>query len=119
MKLTKYEHACMLLEVAGSRVIVDPGEFSMPLGDVGDVVAVVITHEHGDHWTTEQLARILERNPEAAVFGPAGVVKAAADYEITESHDGLEVELGDFTLKFFGDKHAVIHSSIPVIDNVG
>ncbi len=29
------------------------------------------------------------------------------------------MEVGAFTLRFFGGTHAVIHSSIPTIDNVG
>lgn len=119
MKLTKYEHSCLLLEIADERLIIDPGVFSMPLGDIGGVVAVVITHEHADHWTPEQLDRIIERNPEAQVFGPAGVVAAAEGYTITTTHDGDAVEVGPFSLRFFGEKHAVIHESIPIIDNVG
>jgi len=119
MKLTKYEHAEMVLEVAEQRLIIDPGSFSMPLGDVGDVVAIVITHEHGDHWTPEQLDRIIERNPEAAIYGPPGVVAAAAGYDVIAVKDGDVIETGPFTLAFYGSTHAVIHSSIPVIDNVG
>lgn len=119
MRLTKYEHSEMVLEVAEKRVIIDPGSFSLPLGDIGDVVAVVITHEHGDHWTPEQLDRIIERNPEAAIYGTPGVVAAAAAYDVTAVKDGDVIEAGPFTLAFFGEKHAVIHSSIPVIDNVG
>jgi len=119
MRLTKYEHAEMVLEVADQRIIIDPGSFSLPLGDVGDVVAVVITHEHADHWTPEQLDRIIERNPEAAIYGPPGVVAAAAGYDVTSVKDGDVIEAGPFTLAFYGEKHAVIHSSIPVIDNVG
>jgi L-ascorbate metabolism protein UlaG (beta-lactamase superfamily) len=119
MKLTKYEHACMIIEVTGERLIIDPGVFTMPLGDIGDVVAVVITHEHADHWTPEQLERIIERNPAVTVFGPAGVVAAASDFAITETHDGDRVEIGPFSLQFFGKDHAVIHESIPMIDNVG
>jgi len=38
---------------------------------------------------------------------------------VTTVKDGDEVDAGPFNLKFFGEKHAVIHSSIPVIDNVG
>jgi len=119
MKLTKYEHACLVLEISGDKLIIDPGAFTMPLGDIGDVIAVVITHEHPDHWTPEQLGRILARNPDAKIYGPAGVKLAAADFEIIESHDGDSVEVGPFTLDFYGERHAVIHSSIPVIDNVG
>jgi L-ascorbate metabolism protein UlaG (beta-lactamase superfamily) len=119
MKLTKYEHSCMLLEVANERLLIDPGSFAMPLSDISEVVAVVITHEHADHWTPEQLGRILARNPDAQLYGPAGVVAAAADFAVTEVGEGDAVEAGPFTLKFFGSQHAVIHSSIPVIDNVG
>jgi len=119
MKLTKFEHACLILEVADERLIIDPGVFTMPLGDFGEVVAIVVTHEHGDHWTTEQLERIIERNPDVVIYGPAGVAAAAGELPVTVVKDGDEIEVGAFTLKFFGEKHAVIHESIPVIDNVG
>jgi L-ascorbate metabolism protein UlaG (beta-lactamase superfamily) len=119
MKLTKFEHACLIVEVADSRLIIDPGVFTMPLGEFGNVVAVVVTHEHGDHWTEEQLSRIVERNPDVVIYGPAGVVAAAAGHTVVEVQEGDEVEAGPFSLKFAGKKHAVIHESIPVIDNVG
>ena len=119
MKLTKFEHACLILEVADERLIIDPGTFTMPLGEFGDVVAVVVTHEHGDHWTPEQLQRIVERNPDVVIYGPAGVVAAAGEIAVTAVKDGDVIEVGAFTLRFFGEKHAVIHESIPVIDNVG
>ena len=119
MKLTKFEHACLILEVANERLIIDPGVFTMPLGDLGEVVAVVVTHEHGDHWTPEQLQRIIERNPDVVIYGPAGVVAAAGEIAVTAVKDGDVIEVGAFTLRFFGEKHAVIHESIPVIDNVG
>lgn len=109
----------MILEVAEQRLIIDPGMFTMPLGEFGDVSAVVITHEHSDHWTPEQLQRIIDRNPDVTIYGPAGVVAAASDFTIMETRHGDAVEVGPFTLRFFGDKHAVIHESIPVIDNVG
>lgn len=119
MKLTKFEHACLIVEVADSRLIIDPGVFTMPLGEFGNVVAVVITHEHGDHWTDEQLSRIVERNPDVTIYGPAGVVAAVTGHPVVEVHDGDVIEAEPFSLKFAGEKHAVIHESIPVIDNVG
>jgi L-ascorbate metabolism protein UlaG (beta-lactamase superfamily) len=119
MKLTKFEHACLLLEITEKRLIIDPGSFTMPLGDFGDVVGVVITHEHGDHWTDDQLQRIIERNPDAQVFGPKGVVASAKDFAITQIHDGDKATVGPFELQFVGAKHAIIHKSVPQIDNVG
>jgi len=119
MKLTKLEHATLILEKANETLVIDPGGFTMPLTDLRHVVAIVITHEHPDHWTPEQLDRIVEMNPDAKIFGPQGVAVAASSYPVTVVHDGDEVTAGAFTLKFFGETHAVIHSSLPTIDNVG
>jgi len=119
MKLTKYEHACLVAQKSGSALVIDPGMFTTPLGDLTGVVAIVITHEHADHWTAQQLTRILEGNKSARIFGPAGVAAAAGDFAIETVAEGDEVVVEPFTLRFFGEKHAVIHSSIPVVDNVG
>ena len=119
MKLTKYEHSCLVLTKGESSVVIDPGTFTMPLSDLTGVVAIVITHEHADHWAPEQLTRLLDRNPEARILGPAGLAAAAMSFTVETVANGDTVEVGPFTLSFFGEKHAVIHSSIPVIDNVG
>ncbi|MBN9240257.1 MAG: MBL fold metallo-hydrolase [Micrococcales bacterium 70-64] len=119
MKLTKFEHSCLVVEKAGSRLVIDPGSFTLPLADLDGVVAIVITHEHADHWTPEHLERILDRNPDARILGPAGVAAAAKDFTVETVAGGDTVEVEPFSLRFFGEKHAVIHSSIPVVDNVG
>lgn len=118
MKVTKYEHATLLVSIGDDNLIIDPGVF-LSLVDFARVLAVVITHEHGDHWSPDQLTRILEKSPDAKIFGPAGVAKAAAEFEIEVVTAGDTVEVGPFMLKFFGEKHAVIHESIPVLDNIG
>ena len=119
MKLTKYEHSCLVIEKSGATLVIDPGSFTTPLTDIDNVVAIVITHEHADHWTPEQLTRLLDRNPAARILGPAGVTAAATDFTVETVKDGDTVEIEPFTLTFAGKKHAVIHSSIPIIDNVG
>jgi L-ascorbate metabolism protein UlaG (beta-lactamase superfamily) len=119
MKLTKYEHACIVIEKGNSRLVIDPGGFTMPLTDLDGVVAIVITHEHADHWTADQLTRILDRNKGARILGPAGVAAAAEGFSVETVAPGDTVSVDPFDLKFFGGKHAVIHSSIPIVDNVG
>lgn len=119
MKVTKHEHSCLIVEQSGSTLVIDPGSFTMPLTDVRGVVAIVVTHEHPDHWTPEQLRRILEFSPDARILGPAGVVAAADDFEVTEVNAGDSLEIEGFTLRFFGGRHAEIHRSIPIVDNVG
>ena len=118
MRITKYEHATLQLGIGDENLVIDPGVFlSHP--DVPAVVAIVITHEHSDHWTAEQVGRILEKNPEARILGPQGVADAAEDIPIEVVAAGDVVDVGPFKLEFFGGRHAVIHESIPVIDNVG
>jgi L-ascorbate metabolism protein UlaG (beta-lactamase superfamily) len=119
MRLTKFEHAALLLEESGKKLFIDPGSFTSPLTDTANTVAVVITHEHADHWTPEQLKRVVEMNADVPIFAPEGVAKAAADFDVTVVHAGDTVEAGPFTLRFFGGRHAVIHESIPVVDNLG
>ena len=119
MRITKYEHACFVASIGDKKLVVDPGSFTVPLPDMNNIVAVVITHEHADHWTPEHLAHIKANSPEAKFFGPAGVAAAASDFEFSVVKDGQKVEVDPFTLEFFGEKHAQIHSSIPLVDNVG
>ena len=119
MRVTKQEHACLILEVSGKLLVVDPGAFTTALVGLNEVVGIVITHEHADHWTDEQLARIIERNPGAPIFAPEGVATAASKFDITVVKDGDTQQVEPFTLRFFGEKHEVIHESVPTVDNVG
>jgi len=119
VRITKYEHATLLVTLGDDNLVIDPGSFLTP-PDFTDVVAIVITHEHADHWTPEQVRRILEKNPDAQVVGPQGVADAVGDaFDVDVVAPGDIVQAGPFELEFFGGQHAVIHSSIPVIDNVG
>ncbi|CAD5994098.1 MBL fold metallo-hydrolase [Agreia sp. COWG] len=119
MRLTKLEHAALIIEQSAKRLFVDPGSFTTAITEAAGAVAVVITHEHPDHWTPEQLGRILDKAPDVRFFAPQGVADAASGFDITVVRDGDEVTVGPFTLRFFGEKHAVIHESLPVVDNVG
>ncbi len=119
MRITKQEHACLILESSGKTLVIDPGVFTTALVGLTEVVAVVITHEHGDHWTADQLTRILKSSPDAKLYGPEGVALAATDFDITIVKSGDTINAVPFSLRFFGEKHAVIHSSIPIVDNVG
>ncbi|MBG6239950.1 L-ascorbate metabolism protein UlaG (beta-lactamase superfamily) [Mycetocola sp. CAN_C7] len=119
MRLTKLEHAALILEENGRKLFIDPGSFTTAITEAAQTVAIVITHEHPDHWTPEQLDRILGKNPDAQIFGPAGVAAAAGTVPVRVVKAGDVVDVGPFTLEFFGEKHAVIHETIPVVDNVG
>jgi L-ascorbate metabolism protein UlaG (beta-lactamase superfamily) len=119
MRITKLEHATLVIDDGGHRLVVDPGSLTTPLVDAHDIDAVVITHEHADHWSPGQLQRIVDVNKDVRIFGPAGVAKAAEGFPVETVSAGDSVTVGPFTLRFFGGQHAVIHRSIPVVDNVG
>ncbi|MCS0500316.1 MBL fold metallo-hydrolase [Protaetiibacter mangrovi] len=121
MNVTKYEHSCLVVSKGSARLVIDPGSFLATLPETSGVVAIVLTHEHADHFSADRVRELLAANPDARVIGPQGVADAASasDIEVEVVHGGDTVEVEPFTLRFFGETHNVIHSSIPVIDNVG
>src|SRR3954447_12031065 len=96
MRVTKHEHAALRIEENGDVLIIDPGSFTTPLDDLANVVALVITHEHPDHWTPAHLDRILTAAPGIPIFAPAGVAASAAAYAITVVAPGDTVSAGEF-----------------------
>lgn len=124
MIVTKREHACLVIEHAGATLVIDPGSFTAAFA-VENLAAIVITHEHGDHVTPEHLDRLLAAAQstgaptEVALLAPAGVAAAHPGYPWQVVSAGDRHTVGPFSLAFSGGQHAVIHRSIPVIDNVG
>lgn len=119
MQITKLEHACLILEEQGQKVVIDPGFYTRPLEGLSAVVAVVITHVHDDHCSEEQIERILKSSPNAKIYGTDEVCKKLTGLDVTSVHHGDFYEHPGFTLEFFGDMHAEIHRSIPLIQNCG
>lgn len=119
MKLTKYEHACFTVEKDGMSLVVDPGAFTTDLVIPDNVAAIIITHAHADHLGGDYIAEITTKNPNACIIGPREVTSQLASYETKTVHGGDSFALEGFDLDFYGDDHAVIHPSIPLVQNVG
>lgn len=118
MILTKREHACLVIEHEGASLVIDPGSFTAPF-DAPGLVGVVVTHEHADHATPEHLDRLLASAEGVELFAPAGVAAAHPGYAWQIVTAGDARAAGPFSLAFSGGRHAVIHPSIPVVDNLG
>jgi L-ascorbate metabolism protein UlaG (beta-lactamase superfamily) len=120
MKITKYEHACLVMEEQGQKLLVDPGIFSTSCTDFNNVTAVIVTHVHPDHLDKEKLTAIQAASPGVNIYTVQDVAKKLkGSIPVTVVTSGSKVEAGLFKLEFFGSQHAVIHESIPVTDNVG
>lgn len=119
MKITKFEHACLVVEERGKRLIIDPSGMTRDMGGVENVVAVVFTHVHFDHFAGEQVASIVARNPGAQFFGTDEVSAASPNVQITAVHTGNVINVEPFSLQFFGEKHALVTGSKPDNQNVG
>jgi L-ascorbate metabolism protein UlaG (beta-lactamase superfamily) len=118
MRITKLEHAALILEEAGHRLVIDPGGLTNPILGLMGVDAVVITHEHADHWTADQLTRLRDANHSVPIYGPAGVAKAAEGFDVQVVSSGDVVEVEPWTIRFLGGNHAQIHPTIPIVDNL-
>lgn len=118
MKLTKYTHACVTLEIDSKMLVIDPGSFSSDFIPPAGIVGIVITHEHGDHLDSELIAACIDKNPDAIIVGPESVTAKIEAFTTKTVVAGDHLTIGAFDLQFFGGEHAEIHRSIPVIPNL-
>lgn len=119
VKLTKYEHACFTVEKNNQVLVVDPGGFTTDFITPENVVGIVVTHEHGDHFDHEQITAIIDKNPDAIIIGHESITSKIDVFETKSVASGDIIDLGEFELEFFGGEHALIHISKPVVANLG
>ena len=119
MNIVKYEHTCFTVEEDHQLLVVDPGAFATDFMAPSGVVAVIITHEHPDHFDADHLAAIFDKNPDAVVFAPETVTSKIEAFATHTVQTGDIIQVGPFTLEFHGGRHATIHASIPPIANLG
>jgi L-ascorbate metabolism protein UlaG (beta-lactamase superfamily) len=96
VRITRYPQSCLVVEVDGSRLLIDPGTLvsaRYAVDDVGDVDAVLFTHRHADHLDPGWARELHDR--EVALFGNADVIEALGGSDpsvpsgaVTEVHAG-------------------------------
>jgi L-ascorbate metabolism protein UlaG (beta-lactamase superfamily) len=121
MRLVHYGHSCLLLEIAGARLLFDPGAFSSGFEDLRDLDAVLITHQHYDHIDAEKLPALLAANPRAELITDPGSAETVEKLELPArtADPGDTLTVGGAAINVLGGQHATIHADIPVVPNVG
>ncbi len=122
MKINKLGHCCLLIETKGKRILTDPGSYTVEShSNLENIDYVLFTHEHQDHYHVESLKLILSKNPQAAVYANSSVSELLEKENIPHakvSHNET-ISLGEVAVIGIGEKHAQMHSSIPLSSNLG
>ncbi|WP_345645233.1 MBL fold metallo-hydrolase [Streptomyces tremellae] len=121
MRFTKRKHACVRREKDGRTLVLDPGGYSEDDAAVG-ADAILVTHEHPDHFDEGRLRAGLGANPAALLWAPRSVTDRAAAAFPGRVHavgHGDAFSAAGFGVRVHGELHAVIHPDIRRIANSG
>lgn len=96
MKVTKFRHACLMVEMPDRTALFDPGAFSAELLEAhqfGYLDDIIITHEHFDHMDVPTIKKLLQQFPKCRVTAPASAAKKLNDEGVgtaAEPWEGIE-----------------------------
>lgn len=120
MNITKFQHACMMLEKSGTSLVIDPGKYTNDFTDFSNIAAILVTHSHPDHIDVDKVQQILAQNPDCVVYSSVDVARSVDGViPVATVAVGQVITVGDFSIKFTGGQHALIHESISRIANLG
>ena len=120
MQLTKHGHACVVLSDDDRRLVVDPGSFTADDAWAG-ASALLITHEHPDHFVPDKVRAALEADPALELWTNSSVAAQLAGLgsRVHVVGPGDTFTAAGFEVSVHGEWHAVIHPDIPRVRNVG
>jgi L-ascorbate metabolism protein UlaG (beta-lactamase superfamily) len=120
VRLTKLGHSCVRLEKDGATLVIDPGAWSGP-GVLDGAQAILVTHEHPDHLDADAVRAALAANPGVGLWADAAVTEQFADFagQVHAVAHGDTFTAAGFDVDVYGQDHARILPSVPVIRNAG
>lgn len=120
MQLTKFGHACVRLEKSGRRLVIDPGGLTDPQAVQG-ASAVLVTHEHFDHFSERTLRAAVAENRELEIWTNGAVAQKLEGLgaRVHTVGEGEVFTAAGFDVRVHGTWHAVVHRDIPRVGNVG
>lgn len=120
MTITKYAHACLVLEKDGKRLLIDPGVFTFTDAfapkDVGPVDGILLTHNHADHFDPGILQQFTALGrTEIFAVPDIGSKLGAIGVAHTDVRDGDSLTIAGFSVKVAHAPHGEM--PMPVPDN--
>lgn len=119
MKITPFKHSCFTVEIDNRVLVIDPGTLSDDFIPTNNIDAVIVTHNHPDHFDPNKLAEIYNKNPKSQLLSLEEITTLMPDHQSTAVTAGDTITVGPFTIEISGERHAEIHPSIPQIANFG
>lgn len=124
MRITHLGHACMLVETAGARLLIDPGNFSDDFTTYTDLDAILLSHQHADHTDPDRLPALIAGNPQARIIVEPETAALLVEHgsgalspTLLTGHDTITI--GSVTVEGVGDRHAFNHRGVPRCGNTG
>jgi L-ascorbate metabolism protein UlaG (beta-lactamase superfamily) len=121
LTLTKKTHSCVRLERNGRSLVIDPGGFTED-DAVAGADAILVTHEHPDHFDEARVRAALESDPALQLWtlrSVADQVSAAFPGRVHTVGHGDTFTVAGLEVQVHGELHAVIHPDIPRVTNIG
>lgn len=101
MEITKYVHSCLLININGKTILIDPGNYSydskaLDINILEKLDYLLITHEHPDHMYLPFIQEILAKFPDLTIVSNSSVqgkLSAEGIKSTTDSVDIIKVQI--------------------------
>lgn len=95
MEVTKYIHSCLLIEIDGKNILIDPGNYSyesktLNINNLKKLDYLLITHEHPDHMYVPFIKELTGKFPNLPIITNPSGKEALSKEGITATTKGSE-----------------------------
>lgn len=120
MKITKLGHSCFILDINNTRILFDPGVYTVKYAIIENIDIICISHGHTDHLDMVLLKSILTNN--------SPVIITNADVANTLQQEGIEakvvtngeaINVKNITIEAYGEKHIYVRPNFDAGSNIG
>jgi L-ascorbate metabolism protein UlaG (beta-lactamase superfamily) len=126
MKITKFAQSCLLIETAGKKILIDPGNIqyqeTYPNNEWSNVDIILITHKHSDHCHLDGVKELL-KNPQTKLYTSNEVANAYPELTINIVKEGDILTFDDLKIEVTKAVHgwvpAMKGTDFAVKENIG